>query len=90
MDGGMDFFMSDIQTIDARGKRCPLPVLMAKRAINEGPLSENLEIWVTDRSAPQDFDTFARLEGHTVTWEQRDEMVAITLRLKSPASGAKP
>lgn len=86
----MDCFMSDVQTIDARGKRCPMPVLMAKRAINEGALSDSLEIWVTDPSAPKDFETFARLEGHTVSWEQRGEMVAITLRLSSSAPGENP
>ena len=86
----MDCFMSDFQTIDARGKRCPMPVLMAKRAINEGALSDSLEIWVTDPSAPQDFETFARLEGHTVSWEHRGEMVAITLRLDSSAAGENP
>lgn len=86
----MDCFMSDVQTIDARGKRCPMPVLMAKRAINEGALSDSLEIWVTDPSAPQDFETFARLEGHTVSWEQRGEMVAITLRLSSSTPGENP
>ena len=67
-----------------------MPVLMAKRAINEGALSDSLEIWVTDPSAPQDFETFARLEGHTVSWEQRGEMVAITLRLTSPGIGENP
>lgn len=67
-----------------------MPVLMAKRAINEGALSDILEIWVTDPSAPQDFETFARLEGHTVSWEQRGEMVAITLRLSSSAPGENP
>ena len=82
--------MSDVQTIDARGKRCPMPVLMAKRAINEGAFSDSLEIWVTDPSAPRDFETFARLEGHTVSWEQRGEMVAITLRLSSSAPGENP
>lgn len=79
--------MSNVRTIDARGKRCPMPVLMAKRAINEGALLDSLEIWVTDASAPQDFETFARLEGHTVSWERRGEMVAITLILKPGASG---
>lgn len=67
-----------------------MPVLMAKRAINEGALSGSLEIWVTDPSAPKDFETFARLEGHTVSWEQRGEMVAITLRLSSSAPGENP
>lgn len=86
----VDFSMSNVRTIDARGKRCPMPVLMAKRAINEEKVMESLEIWVTDSSAPQDFETFARLEGHTVSWERRGEMVAITLRLNSATSGESP
>ena len=86
----VDFSMSNVRTIDARGKRCPMPVLMAKRAINEEKVMESLEIWVTDSSAPQDFETFARLEGHTVSWERRGEMVAITLRLNLAASGESP
>lgn len=86
----VDFSMSNVQTIDARGKRCPMPILMTKRAINEGTLSDSLEIWVTDSSAPQDFETFARLEGHTVRWERRGDMVAIMLRLQSSVPGGNP
>lgn len=81
--------MSNVQTIDARGKRCPMPVLMAKRAINEGVAGGSLEIWVTDPSAPDDFETFARLEGHTISWERLDDMVSIKLLLKPPVPGER-
>jgi tRNA 2-thiouridine synthesizing protein A len=82
--------MFNVQTIDARGKRCPIPVLMAKRAIAEGVLTDSLKVLVTDPSAPKDFETFARLEGHTVSWERLEEMFAITLKLRSPAPGDSP
>ena len=86
----LDFSMFNVQTIDARGKRCPIPVLMAKRAIAEGVQTDSLKVLVTDQSAPQDFETFARLEGHTVSWERLEEMFAITLKLRSPVPGDSP
>ena len=66
-----------------------MPVLMAKRAINEGVAGGSLEIWVTDTSAPDDFETFARLEGHTISWERLDDMVSIKLLLKPPVPGER-
>jgi TusA-related sulfurtransferase len=63
---------------------------MAKRAIAEGVQTDSLKVLVTDPSAPQDFETFARLEGHTVIWERLEEMFAITLKLRSPAPGDSP
>lgn len=73
--------MAAAETVDARGKRCPMPVLMAKRAIAECSPGDAIEILVTDPSAPNDFETFARLEGHSVSWETRDTVTAIKLTL---------
>ena len=73
--------MAVADRVDARGKRCPMPVLMAKRAIAECCPGDAIEILVTDPSAPKDFETFARLEGHSVSCETRDEVTTIRLRL---------
>ena len=75
--------MAVANRIDARGKRCPMPVLMAKRAIAECNPGDAIEILVTDPSAPKDFETFARLEGHSVTWEAKNEVTAIKLTLNA-------
>ena len=69
--------------VDARGKRCPMPVLMARRAIAECNPGDAIEILVTDPSAPKDFETFARLEGHSVSCEVQDEVTAIKLTLNA-------
>ena len=69
--------------VDARGKRCPMPVLMAKRAITECNPGDAIEILVTDPSARKDFETFARLEGHSVTWEAKNDVTAIKLTLNA-------
>ena len=75
--------MAVAERVDARGKRCPMPVLMAKRAIAERRPGDTIEILVTDPSAPKDFETFARLEGHRVSWETRNELTAIKLTLST-------
>ena len=58
-------------------------MLMAKRAIAECRPGDTIEILVTDPSAPKDFETFARLEGHSVSWETRNELTAIKLTLST-------
>ena len=75
--------MAMANRVDARGKRCPMPVLMAKRAIAECNPGDAIEILVTDPSAPKDFETFARLEGHSVSWEVLNEVTAIKLTLNA-------
>ncbi len=87
--GDMDSVMSKVYSIDARGKRCPMPMLLAKRAIHEQAHAGSLEILATDPSAPKDFETFARLEGHTVSWERDDDLFTITLTLNSLSTGER-
>ena len=79
--------MSIVETVDARGKRCPMPVLMAKRAIAGREQGESIEVLATDPAAPSDFETFAKLEGHRVSWEQRGEVLAIALTLYAAGAG---
>ena len=75
--------MAIASRVDARGKRCPMPVLMAKRAITACNSGDTIEVLVTDPSAPKDFETFARLEGHSVSWEAKNEVTAIKLTLNA-------
>ena len=79
--------MSFVETVDARGKRCPMPVLMAKRAIAMCEQGESIEVLTTDPAAPSDFETFAKLEGHSVSWERREEVLAIALTLYVAGEG---
>ncbi len=79
--------MSFVETVDARGKRCPMPVLMAKRAIAMCEQGESIEVLTTDPAAPSDFETFAKLEGHSVSWEQRGEVLAIAITLYAAVAG---
>jgi tRNA 2-thiouridine synthesizing protein A len=50
--------------VDARGLRCPLPVIrLAQRAAGLAP-GTVLEVWATDPAAALDVPAWARLRGH--------------------------
>ncbi len=51
-------------TLDARGMNCPLPILKAKKALNEVPAGGTLEIIATDPGAVADFQAFCRQTGN--------------------------
>jgi TusA-related sulfurtransferase len=52
------------QVVDARGLRCPLPVIhLARRAVEEPP-GTLLEVWATDPAAAADVPAWCRMRGH--------------------------
>lgn len=56
--------------LDARGLKCPLPVLKARRKLSEMPANANLEILTTDPGAPADFKAFCETVGHKLLVEE--------------------
>ncbi len=55
--------MADV-TLDARGLKCPLPILKARRALNRTPLGGTLEVLATDPLSGADFEDFCRATGN--------------------------
>lgn len=51
------------KTLDARGLKCPLPILMAKRALKGVPKGGVLEVLATDRGVDADFVDLCELTG---------------------------
>ena len=51
------------QLLDARGLKCPLPVLKARRALQGLTPGQRLEVWANDPAAPKDFVSFAQTAG---------------------------
>lgn len=51
------------RVVDARGQRCPMPLLLAKRALNQLQCGERLLVIATDATAPSDFELFSRQSG---------------------------
>ena len=50
--------------LDARGLNCPLPILRAKKALNEITAGQILKVLATDPGAVKDFQAFAKQTGN--------------------------
>jgi tRNA 2-thiouridine synthesizing protein A len=50
--------------VDARGMKCPLPILKAKKALNDMQTGEVLRVIATDPGSVRDFNAFARQTGN--------------------------
>ena len=52
------------QHLDARGLRCPLPLLKAKQSLNSLQPGQLLLVWASDPGAWEDFASYAALSNH--------------------------
>ena len=50
--------------VDARWMKCPLPILKAKKALNDMQTGEVLRVIATDPGSVRDFNAFARQTGN--------------------------
>lgn len=72
------------QQVDARGLKCPLPILRTKKALAGLSAGEQLEVLSTDPTSPADFEAFCRQAGHTlVSWEESDGDYRLLLQKRS-------
>ena len=49
--------------VDARGLRCPLPVIELARAAQGSPAGTVVEVWATDPAARADIPAWCRMRG---------------------------
>jgi tRNA 2-thiouridine synthesizing protein A len=59
-----DDTMTFDKEIDARGLNCPLPILRAKKALNDMQSGQVLKIVATDPGAVKDFQAFCKQTGN--------------------------
>ena len=52
--------------LDARGLNCPLPILRAKKSINELTSGKVLRVLATDPGSVKDFEAFCKQTGNTL------------------------
>ena len=50
--------------LDARGLNCPLPILRAKKSLNEMTSGQVLKIIATDPGSVKDFQAFSKQTGN--------------------------
>jgi len=56
--------------LDARGMNCPLPILRARKALNEMAAGQVLRIVATDPGSVKDFEAFSKQTGNELLSQQ--------------------
>ena len=56
--------------VDTRGLNCPLPILKAKKALNDMQSGQLLRVLATDAGSVRDFQAFARQTGNALVEQQ--------------------
>ena len=56
--------------IDTRGLNCPLPILKAKKSLNEMQSGQLLRVVATDPGSVRDFQAFARQTGNELVAQE--------------------
>ncbi len=56
--------------LDARGLNCPLPILKAKKALNDMQSGQTLRVMATDPGSVRDFQAFAKQTGNELLEQQ--------------------
>lgn len=75
------------ETIDARGQKCPMPVIrLARRARLLGP-GDRVAVLADDPAARHDIPAWARLKGHSVTATDHGAHTAYDIVIGDPTSG---
>jgi len=69
--------------LDARGLRCPLPLLKAKQALRDMAAGEVLRVLATDAGSVRDFQSYAQLSGQQLLALAESDAVYCYLLKKS-------
>lgn len=59
--------------LDARGLRCPLPILRCKKGMAEIQGGQVLKVLATDPGAVKDFQSFCKQTGHELLSQQQQD-----------------
>ena len=64
--------MAEPLILDAKGLRCPLPVLKARKAMKGLPTGGTLRVLATDPGAVKDFEAFCKTTGYRLLAASQD------------------
>jgi tRNA 2-thiouridine synthesizing protein A len=68
--------------VDARGLRCPAPVIRLARAARDAATGTRITVLATDPAAVHDVPAWARMRGHTmVASTTADDEYALTVEI---------
>ena len=64
--------MNTDKFLDAKGLACPMPIVRAKKAIEELSQGQILEIHATDKGSKQDLTAWAKSSGHQLLKDREE------------------
>lgn len=65
--------------VDARGLKCPLPVLRVEKLLTQLPAGTRFEVLATDPMAKVDIPLFCQRHGHACTLAAEGEVLRFTI-----------
>ena len=71
MSGGGSDPGAGEHVVDARGKRCPIPVIDLARHVAAHPTARQVLVLATDPAAAHDIPAWCRMRGHRFVEERR-------------------
>jgi tRNA 2-thiouridine synthesizing protein A len=78
--------MTDTHIFNAKGMKCPLPVLKARKLMKDLADGDVLEVQATDPGAPADFKHFCETTGHRLLEStEADGVFVIRIECVKPA-----
>lgn len=76
---------TDRLTIDARGLKCPLPVLKLEKAAANAKAGDDIIILATDAMAKIDIPLFCRQNGHGCDVQTEGDTITLAVRIGGSA-----
>jgi tRNA 2-thiouridine synthesizing protein A len=73
--------------VDARGQKCPLPVIRLARAAKVLDPGDRVLVLADDPAARHDIPAWARLKGHVVALSDEGSHTAYEIVIGDPTSG---
>jgi TusA-related sulfurtransferase len=78
---------ADEAVVDARGERCPLPVIRLARTVAERPDLRLVTVLATDPAAAHDVPAWCRMRGHRlVEARAEDDHTAYVVEVVRPST----
>ena len=59
-------------TLDARGKSCPMPIVLLAKKMREVTVGEHLVVQADDRAFPQDIEAWCKKTGNELIELRRE------------------
>lgn len=76
-------FLAEDEIVDARGLKCPLPVLKLEKRLDQVPAGTHLKVLATDPIAKVDIPLFCLQQGHQCATRTEGDLLRFSIVKRS-------